>query len=123
MSYRDDFTNIERDTYWSFPRVFLGLIVLVIALYGIGFLATGGDLAIYRFWAPKRANAERQVFENTQGYVEGKIEYLNRLRFQYQDDPRPSLRIMILTEASTVDNNKLPLDLQSFIQNLKEKRQ
>jgi hypothetical protein len=99
--------------------VLLGALVLI---YTLGFLATGGDLAIYRFWAPRRANAERVVFENTQSYVQGKVEYLNKLRFQYQDDPRPALRMMILTESSTVDNNNLPLDLQGFIQNLKENR-
>lgn len=103
-------------------KVFGWSAVGLILLYGLVFMATGGDLAIYQFWAPKQANAERKVFENTQSYVQGKVEYLNKLRFQYQDDPRPSLRMMILTESSTVDNNKLPLDLQAFIQNMKEGR-
>ncbi len=87
------------------------------------FLATGGDLAIYRFWAPKQENAKREVFENTQSYVQGKTEYLSRLRYQYQTLPEGSqkaaLRTLILSEASTVDNNKLPADLQLFIQQLK----
>lgn len=117
--YKDEFREAERLGYWSLPRALMAGLVLMVALYGFGFLATGGDLAIYQFWAPKRANAERQVFENTQGYVQGKVEYLNRLRYQYQDEPRSSLRLMILTEASTVDNSKLPLDLQGFITGLK----
>jgi hypothetical protein len=96
-------------------------------IYGLGFLATGGDLAIYRFWAPKQANAQRVVFENTQSYVQGKVEYLTRLRFQYQqalidkEDTRAAgLRTLILDEASTVDNDKLPPDLRAFISRLKE---
>jgi hypothetical protein len=91
-------------------------------LYFVGFIATGGDLAIYRFWAPKRANAERQVFEQTQGYVQGKTEYLTQLRYQYQcasGEQRESLRRMILTEAATVDNDKLPADLRVFIERVK----
>lgn len=124
MTYRDDFRTVERDSYWSLPRIIIGLLVIVILFYGIGFLATGGDLAIYRFWAPKRANAERQVFEQTQSYVQGKVDYLSRLRMQYQNATGPqkeSLRQLIVSEASTVDNNKLPLDLQGFIANLKER--
>jgi hypothetical protein len=92
-------------------KVALVIVVAVIFLYGIGFLMTGGDLVIYRFWAPKQENAKRVVFENTQSYVQGKQEYLSRLCQQYRDtasaDQKASLRTMILDEASTVDNSKL----------------
>lgn len=125
MSYRNEFNEIQGAVYWSLPRILFFVFLLVIVLYGLGFLATGGDLAIYQFWAPKRANAERKVFENTQSYVQGKTEYISRLRFQYQTAEGPqkqALRSLILTEAATVDNNKLPMDLQSFIDNLKERQ-
>jgi hypothetical protein len=97
---------------------FLALLVI----YGLGFLATGGDLMIYKFWAPKQAAAERQVFEQTPSFVHGKIEYLTRLRFEYQTATgaqKLALAQLILDEASTVDNSKLPLDLQAFISTLK----
>ncbi len=104
------------------PRVFLGLIVFMIGVYAIGFLATGGDLAIYRFWAPKQENARRVVFENTQSYVQGKQEYLSRLRFQYQTaEPgagKDALRTLIVSEASTVDTDKLSPDLQAFVRSM-----
>jgi hypothetical protein len=105
-------------------RAGLALLILVL-VYGAGFLATGGDLAIYRFWAPKRANAEREVFVNTNSYIQGKTDYLSRLRLEYQTskdaDQKAALRTLILTEASNVDNSKLPTDLQGFIASLKEK--
>ena len=101
----------------------IGVILLVLVIfYVIGFLATGGDYAIYRFWAPKQANAERVVFENTQSYVQGKTEYISRLRYEYQaadEGHKNALRTLILSEASTVDNSKLPPDLQGFIAQLK----
>lgn len=124
MSYRDEFKEVQREVYWSAPRIIAVIVLLMAIMYGVGFLATGGDLAIYQFWAPKRANAERKVFENTQSYVQGKTEYISRLRYQYQNADgaqKESLRQLILSEASTVDNDKLPLDLQGFIQNLKER--
>ncbi len=96
----------------------------MLVMYGLGFVATGGDLAIYRFWAPKMENAKREVFENTQSYVQGKTEYLIRLRFQYQQAEvgsaqQASLRSLIVSEAALVDNSKLPPDLQAFVNQMK----
>lgn len=124
MTYREEFKQVQREAYWSLPRVAVGLVAAMVVLYVLGFAATGGNLAIYRFWAPKQANAEREVFENTQGYVEGKVEYINKLRLDYDSaDKGPqkeALRRTILTEASTVNNAKLPYDLQMFVDGLKE---
>jgi hypothetical protein len=124
MVYRDQFREVEREGWWTLPRVLLVIIALIVISYGIGFLATGGDLAIYRFWAPKRANAEREVFVNTNAYIQGKTDYLSRLRLEYttskDEDQKAALNTLILTEASNVDNSKLPIDLQGFIQSLKE---
>src|SRR5580698_1812119 len=112
-TYREGFREVQREAYWSLPRVAVGMLIAMVVLYGLGFLATGGDLAIYKFWAPKQENAKRQVFENTQGYVQGKTEYINNLRLDYELATGPQkevLRRTILTEASTVDNSKLPED-------------
>ena len=122
MSYRTDFKSCEREVFFTLPRVALGLIVVLCIVYGLGFLSTGGDLAIYRFWVPKQENARRQVFENTQSYVQGKVEYLGRLRQQWMDADeghKASIRMLVITEASTVDNDKLPIDLQGFVASMK----
>lgn len=121
MDYRDEVREVQKQAIWTLPRVFLVLFLVLLVAYGIGFLATGGDLAIYRFWAPKQENAKRVVFENTQSYVQGKQEYLSRLRYQYQQAEGPqkdSLRTLILDEASTVDTSKLSADLQAFVRRL-----
>ena len=86
------------------------------------FAFTGANFFTYKFWAPKQANAEREVFEQTQSFVQGKAEYIARLRFQYQSASGPqkdALRTLILSEASAVDNAKLPADEQAFISQLK----
>jgi hypothetical protein len=122
--YRDEFKRAQRETLWSLPRVVMVLTAVFLGCYALGFLITGGDLAIYRFWAPKQENARRVVFENTQSFVQGKAEYLSKLRFQYQESEpgsvhQKSLRTLILSEASTVDESKLPPDLQVFLDSLK----
>jgi hypothetical protein len=105
------------------PKIFLAVVAFLFLMYVLGFLMTGGDLAIYKFWAPKQENAKRQVFENTQSYVEGKITYISRLRAQYttaEEGPqKTALKQLIIDEASTVDNSKFPPDLQMFVQSLK----
>ena len=123
MGYRDEFKEVQSNAFWTAPRVFLGLVLFLVMAYGLGFLATGGELAIYKFWAPKQENVRRQVFENTQSYVQGKIEYLTRLEYQYKTaetpDSKGALKSLIISEASNIDNDKLPPELQSFIRGLK----
>lgn len=100
----------------------LGFIFLfLLVTFGIGFIATGGDLITYEFWAPKQANAQREVFQNSQSYIQGKVEYLNQLRMAYtnaEGDQQQALRQTILTEAATVDQTKLPASLQFFLRSL-----
>jgi hypothetical protein len=91
------------------------------AVIGLGFALTGLDLAQYAFWAPKYKAVERQVFEESQPYVQGKITYLNRLRGDYElatEEQKPALRFVIKREAATVKPEYLPTDLRSFIGSL-----
>lgn len=38
MSYRDDFRSVERNVYWSLPKILLFVCVAIFALGGIGFV-------------------------------------------------------------------------------------
>jgi hypothetical protein len=118
MTYRDSFKEVEREGWWTIPRLLFAGLVLMIALYGFGFLATGGDLAIYKFWAPKQENARRQVFENTQSYVQGKIQNISQECFAYQSadgTQKAALAGEIRNEAATIDLDKLPTNERSCV--------
>lgn len=109
----------------TYVKYYLIAVLILIGLYGLGFLATGGDLAIYRFWAPRQANAEREVFVNTNSFIQGKISHLTQLELAYnladpRDAQRAALRTAILLEAAQVDTAKLPSGLRAFIYQLKE---
>ena len=104
-------------------KIAAGIAGVIVLLFGLSWAVEGNDFFLYKFFAPKRANVERQVFENTQSYVQGKTEYLSRLRYEYsqaEGNQKAALKQLILSEASTVDNSKLPVDLQGFIAQLKE---
>ena len=121
--YRDGVRLVVRESFWTFPRAIVILVLLLAVAYGVGFLATGGDVAIYRFWAPKQAAAERQVFENTPSYILGMSQQITQLKLEYDESTDPAdktaLKDAILHIAAQVDNSKLPVDQQVFINQLK----
>ena len=100
-----------------------GVVLLVmVAVYVLGFFATGGNLAIYRFWAPQVEDARREVFEQTQSYVQGKNTYIARLRLQYEAAEGPqkeSLRRLVLQEAETIDDDNLTSVNRAFVNSLR----
>lgn len=113
--------HILKGIAWAF----LGLIVVYALGFALGFASTGVNLAIYRFWAPQQEEARREVFEQSQSYVQGKVITLTRLRSQYEraglsEARRSSLRTEILTEASTVDTERLPNTLKAFLSRLSD---
>jgi hypothetical protein len=90
-------------------------------IYALGFMLQAMDLGFYAFWAPKYKAVERQVFEESKPYVQGKITYLNRLRGDYEladKDHKPAIKAVIRRESSQIKTEYLPADLRSFIESL-----
>jgi hypothetical protein len=120
--YRDGVREGMREGYWTIGKI-IPMILLVLALmYGLGFLATGGDLAIYKFWAPKQEAARRQVFEQTKSYNQGMIQELQNMQFQYEQADKAhkdALASIILHRAADYPEESMPNDLRVFVQNLK----
>ena len=122
MSYRDDVRSVQSEVFWSLPRIVLAGLISIVLIYGAGFLMTGGDLAIYSFWAPKQANAENRVFHETQAFTDGKITYIGRLcaeSAKADGAQKAALDNEIVDEASTVNINKLPADEQGGVSRAK----
>jgi hypothetical protein len=97
----------------------IGVLILFILLIVGGVF---GNIELYRHAAPRMQNAQHQVFKQTQSYIDGKVEILNKARMEYvsaNEEGRAALRQIILDEAASVDENRLPPDLQSFINKLR----
>ncbi len=96
----------------------LAVVLLLAALFGAGVF----NLEMKRFFKPRNAEIDRQVFENTPSFVHGKAQYIERLRFQYEKADtaasRAGLKTTILHEASTVDWTLLPANTQAFLNTL-----
>lgn len=118
MSYREEFNEVQREGYWSLPRVLLGLLAMLFALFIVSFIATGGDLAIYRFWAPKQESARRQVYEQTKSYRQGSVQRLNTLCSQVasaDSEHKPMLNDVISQEFAEWDMRDVPTYLQTCL--------
>lgn len=100
---------------WSVLAL-IGLLVLSFVFNAMGWV----NLA---FWGPKYEDTKRDIFENTQSYVHGKTTHIAKLRLEYEstesETRKKALKRMILTEASTVENELLPPDMQAFISRLR----
>ena len=98
--------------------VFFGVIVLIL---GLTWLSTGNDFFLYKYWAPKQANVQREVFINTNSYIQGKDSQLTTLCFQYQTADaghKPALATYIRGEASSVDMTKLSPNVQTCVNSI-----
>jgi hypothetical protein len=89
-----------------------------ITFVGLSFFA----LYHYQFFGTRFENARRQVFEQTQSYVEGKRQDLVRYRLQYQQAKDPAeqqaIRMMILESMANVDTSLFSYDLQDFLRSI-----
>lgn len=104
-------------------KIFATLFLVVAGICGLMWVFTGNDLAVHKTFDPKYADLHRNVFEHSQSYIQGKIDYISQLRLEFETADKghkQALRNMILTQASTVDLNQLPADMHSFINSLKD---
>jgi len=102
-------------------RTFLTVLAVFFIVYIGGFFILGGNFFLYKFWAPRYRNVQRQVFEQSQSYVQGKNTYISRLRLQYENVPeqqKEALRRLILSEAETITRENLTSANRTFINNL-----
>jgi hypothetical protein len=103
-------------------RDFLTGVLLFCLVIGVIVGLSIGGYYLYAFLAPKYESTRRDVMLESRAYSEGQTREIYRLKLQYQqaksDDERATIRAMALHEASAFDRSRLPLDPQSFIQQL-----
>lgn len=88
----------------------VGLITLFALVFGLNYFG----LVSFRFFAPKYENAKREVFENTQSFVEGKRQSLTKHYNEWRksnDDAKSAIRMVVMQEFANFDT-KLFTDTQ-----------
>ena len=105
----------------------VGLIVLsvfgvLILISVIGFIAQGADFFMFKFWAPKYANVQREVFQNTKSYNQGMAQDLDNYYVDYQratPDQKDAIAAVVLHEVADYPNERLPAHLQAWVDQLR----
>lgn len=101
---------------WSIIALLIG--------FALTWIAQGQDFFMYKFWQPKMENVRREVFENTQSYVESKRQDLTKYRLEYLRDTsamdRQALKMTIVQEFANFDESKLTEpQLREFLRQMK----
>lgn len=104
----------------------LGIALLVIFTLGIlGFATDAIDLASYKFWEPKMENAKRQVFENTQSYIDGKNMDLSNFHHEWvkaNKDDKLAIEATIRHQFANFSSDKISdNDLRNFLIDIKNR--
>lgn len=93
-----------------------GIILFFATIFGLQYF----DLLSFSFFAPKYAKVQRNVFENTPSYVQGKIQDLSNYKLQYDQDTslanKQAIKSVIQLQFSNFDIDQCPDGLMSFLQ-------
>ena len=94
-------------------------IVLLALIFVLGLISLG----YYKFFEPKKENIRRQVFEQTQSYVHGKIQDLAKYQDEYNNantNDREAIRQLIILRFAEFDETKIKaVGLRNFLKNIR----
>jgi len=92
-----------------------GLILVLALIVSLSFFG----LWYYKFFGPKKENIRREIFENTQSYVQGKAQDLAKYYEEYSkadSNGKESIRQLVILRFAELDETKLQSPrLRSFL--------
>ncbi len=90
----------------AFIGILVGILLLFATLFGLQYLG----IMNYKFFAPKKENARREVFENTQSYVQAKRQALTKYYTEWMKADsvgQEVIKTLVLQEFANFDVEKL----------------
>jgi len=106
--------------FFATASIFIVGLILILAL-GWGLDLFG--LAHYNYFAPKYRAVDNQVFKESEQYNDGMVRDLENLQMEYLNADqahKDALRSIVLHRFSVYDENRLPLNLRSFYNDLRK---
>lgn len=110
----------EGSLFFPIAGYFTGFVILCLAL---GWLVQGNDFFLAKVFSPKMEQVRRETFEESKAYNDGMAQELDNMRFEYlkaNKDQQEGLKSVILHRVAAYDVSRLPPDLRSFIERLRE---
>ncbi len=101
--------------------IFIGVILVLI---GLSYVFGYNDVLWTKTVGKAKQNAETEVFYQTDAYIGGKIQEATKYRLEYlkatDDTSRKAIQSVVVHTMAEVDMNKLPYDLRTFVQAMKD---
>lgn len=98
-------------------------ILALVVITALAWLSMGNEFFLYKFFAPKRAAVERQIYKETPSYVDGNSQELSDMQTEYlksKDKAEKSILASAwLHKADGYGYDKLPSNLKAFYDKLK----
>lgn len=100
--------------------IFFGVVLFIFLM---SFIGNSIGLFNIRFWGVKKENAKREVFEQTQSYVEGKRQELLKLYREYNQaesqEEKQAIKVVVQQSFANVEDSKFEEPLYSFVREMK----
>lgn len=99
-------------------QILLGTFLMVVLFVGLSFVFGYSDVLYTRTVGKEKQNAQREVFEETQSYVEGKRQEAAKYYREYMrsdEEDRAILRVVVANSFANFDETKLSSELESFV--------
>lgn len=104
-------------------RVIAGIILAAILIVGITFGGNALGLWQYSFFAPKYENVRREVFENTQSYIESKRQSLTNYYDEFRkadNTEKLAIRKLMLQEFANFEIENLTSIQQAWYKEMQD---
>jgi UDP-3-O-acyl-N-acetylglucosamine deacetylase len=103
------------------------IVLGIVAFFALIVLVNEFQIAGIKFWGVRKANADREVFEQTQSYVESHRQNLIKYHHEWVNatpDDKIAIEFTIRHEFSQFSEDKYLIDnpeLYTFLKNIKNK--
>ncbi len=116
--YRNDFRRVESETYWSLPRVWL-LVLVVVCISAIGFVGKLLYLGQRSVVAPIEESIRRDTMIQSRVYVEAMVRELRTRHREYtlasSDEQKRAILAVVRHDVAAFDPSLVPVDLRPFV--------
>ncbi len=100
-------------------------ILAIIVIFGLSWVVTGNDFFLYKVFAPKVEQARHDTYKQSQSYNDGMLQELRNAQREYvqaSPESKKALASIVLHQFASYDEDRLPADLRSFVQELRRKQ-
>ena len=104
-------------------KYFAYIVLIIVSIFALIWISNDFQIFSINKWGVKKANAQREVFEQSQSFIEGKNQELTKLHHEWVDsdaDSKETIEAVIRHTFSDFDpENIKDQDIREFLRKIK----